>query len=416
MPHLRVRGLRRRSYTARATVFLDTLVRGDGAFLHARDRCVALPEPLAAAPCEGLGNPCECAPPHLAAELQDPMPRVVVFIPNPASAVITGRLDEVPGCCRRQSELVGLARQCGLSQRQIQTWFRHRRNQQRPSNSRKFCEASWRFVFYLVAFTAGLASLIDTKWFWDTRECWNGYPKQPVPEAHYWYYIMELGFYLSLLLCVSVDVKRKDFKEQIVHHIATIFLIGFSYCANFLRVGTLVMLLHDSSDFFLESAKMFNYAGWRKTCDILFVLFSVVFLVTRLVIFPGRMIYSTMVESLDYFDPFPGYFFLNALLLVLQALHVFWAYLILRMVHKFVFQGKVEKDERSDEESGDDDEEEDDDDEEEEWPEEGEDEGCWGRSEGKGAMNSKSASLADHCVLNNLTHRRSSNSRWPKAR
>ncbi|CAL8348829.1 unnamed protein product, partial [Gadus morhua 'NCC'] len=310
-----------------------------------------------------------------------------------------------------QSELVGLARQYGLSQRQIQTWFRHRRNQQRPSNTRKFCEASWRFVFYLVAFTAGLASLIDTKWFWDTRECWNGYPKQPVAEAHYWYYIMELGFYLSLLLCVSVDVKRKDFKEQIVHHIATIFLIGFSYCANFLRVGTLVMLLHDSSDFFLESAKMFNYAGWRKACDILFVLFSVVFLVTRLVIFPGRMIFSTMVESLDYFDPFPGYFFLNALLLVLQALHIFWAYLILRMVHKFVFQGKVEKDERSDEESGDDDEEDD----EEEWPEEGEDEGCWGRSEGKGAMNSKSASLADHCVLNNLTHRRSSNSPWPKA-
>ena len=42
-----------------------------------------------------------------------------------------------------QSELVGLARQCGLSQRQIQTWFRHRRNQLRPSNTRKFCEASW---------------------------------------------------------------------------------------------------------------------------------------------------------------------------------------------------------------------------------------------------------------------------------
>lgn len=32
---------------------------------------------------------------------------------------------------------------------------------------------------------------------------------QPVAEAHYWYYILEMGFYLSLLLCVSVDVKRK---------------------------------------------------------------------------------------------------------------------------------------------------------------------------------------------------------------
>lgn len=47
------------------------------------------------------------------------------------------------------------------------------------------------------------------------------------------------------------------------------------------------------------------------------------------------------MESLGYFRPFGGYYFFNTLLLVLQALHVFWAYLILRMVYKFVFMGKV---------------------------------------------------------------------------
>lgn len=41
-----------------------------------------------------------------------------------------------------QSEVVSLGKQCGLSQRKIQTWFRHRRNQDRPSNTKKFCEAS----------------------------------------------------------------------------------------------------------------------------------------------------------------------------------------------------------------------------------------------------------------------------------
>ncbi|KAM9848326.1 ceramide synthase 2-like [Aulostomus maculatus] len=302
-----------------------------------------------------------------------------------------------------QSELVSLGKQCGLTLRKIQTWFRHRRNQDRPSNTKKFCEASWRFVFYLAAFAAGLASLFDTPWLWDHRECWRGYPKQPVADAHYWYYILELSFYLSLLLCVSVDVKRKDFKEQVIHHIATIFLIGFSYCANYVRVGTLVMLVHDSSDFLLESAKMFHYAVWTRTCDSLFVVFSLVFLVTRLVVFPGRIVHTTLVLSLEFFTPFYGYYFFNALLFVLQALHIFWAYLILRMVYKFVFLGKVERDERSDEESEVDDE-----------PEEEGDDSSW--EQRKGAINSKLASLANNCVLNNLTNQRNMNSRLPKAR
>ncbi|KTF77802.1 hypothetical protein cypCar_00034410, partial [Cyprinus carpio] len=227
-------------------------------------------------------------------------------------------------------------------------------------------------------------------------------PSPAVAGAQYWYYIVELAFYLSLLLCVSVDIKRKDFKEQIIHHIATILLMAFSYCANYVRVGTLVMLVHDSADFLLESAKMFNYAGWRKTCDALFVVFAAVFLVTRLVVFPYRIVYTAVVDSLDVFPPYPGYYFLNGLLLVLQALHIFWAWLILRMVHKFVFLGKVERDERSDEESEADE-------------EGGEEEHNWEQK--KGALNSKLASLANNCVLNNLTNqRRKMNSRTPKAR
>uniref|UniRef100_A0A3Q2ZN89 Ceramide synthase 4a n=1 Tax=Hippocampus comes TaxID=109280 RepID=A0A3Q2ZN89_HIPCM len=293
-----------------------------------------------------------------------------------------------------QSELASLGKLCGLSQSKIQSWFRHRRNQDRPTNTKKFCEASWRFVFYLAAFTAGLGSLLDVSLLF----------VEVVTNAHSWYYTLELGFYLSLLLCVSVDVKRKDFKEQVIHHIATIFLIGFSYCANYVRIGTLVMLVHDSSDFLLESAKMFHYAEWTKTCDSLFVIFSLVFLITRLVVFPCRIIHTTLVLSLDFFEPFFGYYFFNALLLVLQALHIFWAYLILRMICKFMFNGKVERDERSDEESEADEDEE---------PEE-EDESSW--EQRKGAINSKLASLANNCVLNNLTNQRNLNSRLPKAR
>ena len=44
----------------------------------------------------------------------------------------------------------------------------------------------------------------------------------------------------------------QDFKEQIIHHIATITLIFVSYCANLIRFGMIVMLVHDASDYILE--------------------------------------------------------------------------------------------------------------------------------------------------------------------
>lgn len=53
------------------------------------------------------------------------------------------------------------------------------------------------------------------------------------------------------------------------------------------------------------------------------------------------MLTSTLLVSTEFFKPFNSYYFFNALLLVLQALHIFWAYLILCMVYKFVFLGKV---------------------------------------------------------------------------
>ncbi|XP_051989683.1 ceramide synthase 2 [Xyrauchen texanus] len=301
-----------------------------------------------------------------------------------------------------QNEIASLVKQSSLTHRQVETWFRNRRNQDRPSNSKKFCEASWRFVFYLVAFTTGLASLINTPWFWEQRECWKGYPQQPVQDVHYWYYMLELGFYWSLLLCVSVDTKRKDFKEQIIHHFATIFLLSFSYCSNYIRVGTLVMLLHDSSDILLESGKMFNYAEWKKTCDPLFVLFAVVFLFTRLVVFPSKIIYTTLVLSMEEYEPFMGYYFFNVLLMVLQVLHIYWAYLILKMVYKFLFFGKLDKDERSDVES-------------EPEEEEKEDHSSWRKR--NVVLDSSLAMLNSSCVLNNLTQQKAGTTRrLPKAR
>ncbi|KAI4541604.1 hypothetical protein MJG53_007210 [Ovis ammon polii x Ovis aries] len=224
-----------------------------------------------------------------------------------------------------------LAMQCGLTLRQTQCWFRRRRNQDRPCLTKKFCEASWRFAFYLCSFISGTVVLYH-----------------PLKPGLYHWYLLELSFYISLLMTLPFDTKRKDFTEQVIHHFVTIILISFSYSLNLLRIGSLVLLLHDSSDYLLEASKLFNYTHWRRLCDTLFIIFSLVFFYTRLVLFPTRILYTTYFESTVNLGTFFGYYFLNTLLMILQLLHVFWSCLILRMIYSFIKKGQMEKDVRSD--------------------------------------------------------------------
>ncbi|XP_074157760.1 LOW QUALITY PROTEIN: ceramide synthase 4-like [Sminthopsis crassicaudata] len=248
----------------------------------------------------------------------------------------------------KEAQLNDLATQCSLSARQVQRWFRCRRNQERPLLSKKFSEACWKFIVYSFFFFGGFLAIYNEPWLWKAKECWEGFPKQPLKYAIYWWYLLEFGFYLSLIITLSFDVKRKDFREQIIHHFSTITLIYFSYCSNYIRIGTLVMLIHDVSDVFLEAGKMFNYAQWNKSSGTTFTIFTVIFIFSRLVILPYKVLYTTIYDSMAYYEPFFGYYFSNALLFILQALNIYWSFLILQMFFKFAIMGKMQKDVRSD--------------------------------------------------------------------
>lgn len=82
------------------------------------------------------------------------------------------------------------------------------------------------------------------------------------------------------------DVKRKDFWQMFLHHISTIILICFSWVVNLTRIGSLVLLVHDCADIFLEAAKMARYGGYQKLFYSLFIVFAVVWIITRLGFYP----------------------------------------------------------------------------------------------------------------------------------
>ncbi|XP_062843202.1 ceramide synthase 5 [Trichomycterus rosablanca] len=258
--------------------------------------------------------------------------------------------------CPDKYHLDGLSKQLDWEVRKIQRWFRHRRNQDKPSTRTKFCESMWRFTFYLGIFTYGLCFLWQSPWMWDTRQCWYNYPYQILTPGLYYYYVTELAFYWSLMFSQFRDIKRKDFLIMFVHHLATVSLISFSYANNMARVGSLVMCVHDTSDFLLETAKLANYAKYQRLCDFVFVVFGAAFFVTRLIIYPFWVLNSTMFESWEIVGPFGSWWLFNVLLLVLQVLHVIWSYLIARIAFNALMRGKVSKDVRSDIESSSEDE------------------------------------------------------------
>ncbi|KAJ8314135.1 hypothetical protein KUTeg_008696 [Tegillarca granosa] len=170
-----------------------------------------------------------------------------------------------------------LSKQTDFSSRHIERWFRIRRNQDKPTTMIKFTESTY------VQYTN---MVLMKPWLWDSTQCWVGYPHHHVPPEIFWYYMIEMGFYWSLMFSQFVDVKRKDFWEMFAHHCATLFLMFFSWSGNFVRVGTLVLVVHDAVDYWMEAAKMAKYCDAQKLCSVLFAIFGVVWFITRLVIYP----------------------------------------------------------------------------------------------------------------------------------
>lgn len=242
--------------------------------------------------------------------------------------------------------IVRMIKQVDMTERQIEYWWRRRRAQDKPTTLVKFCETSWRCIYYTYSFIFGSIVMWDKPWLWDIKQCWYGYPHQSVTNDIWWYYMISMAFYWSLTASQFYDVKRKDFWQMFAHHMITILLMALSWMCNLHRVGSLVLLVHDCADIFLESAKLTKYAQYQKVCDTIFAIFTVVWIVTRLILYP-RIIYSSSVEAPQILPMFPAYYIFNTLLILLLVLHVCWTYLILQIVIKAIKSGQMEGDVRS---------------------------------------------------------------------
>ncbi|XP_071517911.1 ceramide synthase 6 isoform X7 [Panulirus ornatus] len=244
------------------------------------------------------------------------------------------------------SEISQCAGNLGWSERKVERWIRQRTAMTRINKFTKFMECAWQCTHYTFIFVYGLYVMSGKPWLWDIRHCWYDYPNHSVDDDVWWYYMISLSFYWSMTFTHFFEVKRKDFWQMFFHHLVTIALITFSWTCNLTRIGTLVLIVHDCADIPLQLAKMSIYSGHKAFCDAVFAIFAILWIVTRVGIYPIWILYSTAIDAPTIVPMFPAYYIFNGLLFVLLVLHVYWTYLILRIIANTITKGNVE-DERS---------------------------------------------------------------------
>jgi len=247
--------------------------------------------------------------------------------------------------------VTALAKRLDLSERVIERWLRRRTAYDRASTMSRWTESLWRATFYAFAFFYGLWTLSDKAWLWDSMECFYNYPHHSVSRAEWWYYNIELGFYLSLLVSQFFDIQRKDFWQMFIHHVVTICLLCFSWACNLHRIGALVLIIHDFADIPLEGAKLARYTRSESASNVIFGVFTVCWIFSRLGLLPWRVIAYSSHYALKVVPMFPAYYIFNALLVSLQILHFVWTWLILRIAYNAMFKDGV-KDLRESDETG----------------------------------------------------------------
>ncbi|KAI5172522.1 very-long-chain ceramide synthase [Nematocida sp. LUAm3] len=207
---------------------------------------------------------------------------------------------------------------------------------------KKFTRALWKGISFTILMLWGIYSLWGESWVLSPLGITMEWKNNKTPWQINMHYIVATVYYTGSFVTMFLEEKQSDFYLMIWHHFVTLVLMGFSYHLNFLRFGTFLMLLHDVADPWMEAAKITVYLGYQSLGNVLFLIFSIMFIVPRI------FIYAYMIII-------PGYFFLFeygshllvpiwGLLIAVLLLNSYWSVLILRMLLEFLSRGKVDKD------------------------------------------------------------------------
>ncbi|KAL4166112.1 hypothetical protein KRP22_013377 [Phytophthora ramorum] len=215
----------------------------------------------------------------------------------------------------------------------------------------RFTTVLFKFLYFTAITIVGFKVMQHEPWFppslggeGEVVKTFDTLSDAPSSALKY-YFMVQLGYHLhSLLFMLFFSPIRNDFIEMLLHHVATIILIGGSYLANYTAFGALVVFTHDIGDVTGYGIKSIVDTGNTPLVAFMYVVLLVSWAYTRLFVFPCHLIYSSMVKLPQKHPDIVGAFVhpMNAMLCMLMVLHVYWYFLFLVMGYALVNKGVAE--------------------------------------------------------------------------
>jgi acyl-CoA-dependent ceramide synthase len=225
----------------------------------------------------------------------------------------------------------------------------------------RFMEQVYTAIYFAIFGPFGLYVMSRTNiWYFNTTAMFEEFPHREHDALFKSYYLLQASYWAqqAIVLLLQLEKPRKDFKELVGHHIITLALIGLSYRFHFTYIGLAVYITHDVSDFFLATSKTLNYLDAYITAPYFgFFVFAWIYLRHVLNL---KFLWAVLTEfrtvgpfelnwETQQYKCWISQYITFALLASLQAVNLFWLFLILRILKTYLFSN-IKKDERSEDE------------------------------------------------------------------
>lgn len=207
---------------------------------------------------------------------------------------------------------------------------------------KKIQTSLYKAIYYISAVILGISVLYNEEWA--LKLDLLAPHAESMPMKFKIYYIYEICFYINELLTMVYEPKKKDFFQMICHHTVSLILMYLSYSPQYLHFGVVILLLHDISDPILEIAKLAHYLGEEIGGSVTIFVFVIVFVVSRLLIYPRHIVLQAWNYIKNEGFTRGGIVIITGLLL-LQLMHIIWSFYIFALLMK-VMRGEALEDPR----------------------------------------------------------------------